>query len=74
MVHKALHILDETGTIEVGKQADLIVLSENPLENIKNTRKIELIFQKGKSFNHHSILKSIEARNKKRARTGCNAK
>jgi formylglycine-generating enzyme required for sulfatase activity len=45
---QALHILDEVGTTEVGKQADLIVLSENPIENIKNTRKIEMVFQSGK--------------------------
>ena len=62
---QALHILDEVGTIEVGKQANLIVLSENPVESIKNTRKIEMIFQKGKSFDHKSFLKSIETRNKK---------
>lgn len=40
-------------------------MSENPIDNIKNTRKIELIFQKGKSFDHNSFLKSIETRNKK---------
>jgi imidazolonepropionase-like amidohydrolase len=46
---KALHILDNVGTIEVGKQADLI-LNANPIEDIKNTRKIEMVFQAGKLF------------------------
>lgn len=61
---QALHILDETGTIEIGKQADLLVLSENPIKNIKNTRKIEMVFQKGKLIDHKRILKTIIARNK----------
>jgi sulfatase modifying factor 1 len=64
---RALHILDKTGTIEVGKQADLIVLSENPAENIKNTRKIELVFKKGVSIDHKRIQDSIKASNKKNA-------
>ncbi len=33
--------LDRLGTVEKGKEADLILLSENPLEDINNTRSLE---------------------------------
>ncbi|QUH21228.1 amidohydrolase family protein [Alkaliphilus sp. B6464] len=33
--------LDKFGTVEEGKEADLILLSKNPLEDIKNTRTLE---------------------------------
>lgn len=36
------------GSIEVGKQADLVCLNENPLENISNVRKINKVIQSGK--------------------------
>ena len=36
------------GTIEVGKIADIIVVTGNPLENISNTRNIKLVIQNGK--------------------------
>jgi imidazolonepropionase-like amidohydrolase len=38
---------DRLGTVEVGKLADLIVLSANPLENISNVRKIEMVLKGG---------------------------
>ncbi len=38
---KCLGKLDEIGTISVGKQADLVLLTKNPLENINNTRYIK---------------------------------
>ena len=36
------------GSIEVGKQAYLVCLEENPLENISNVRKINKVIQSGK--------------------------
>jgi len=36
------------GTLEVGKFADLLILAANPLEDIRNTRKIEQVMLGGK--------------------------
>jgi imidazolonepropionase-like amidohydrolase len=44
---RALHISQEVGTLEKGKQADFLVLSANPLEDIRNTRKIESVWVDG---------------------------
>jgi len=38
------------GTIEVGRAADLLVLDENPLEDINHTRKINAVMLGGKYF------------------------
>jgi imidazolonepropionase-like amidohydrolase len=44
---EALGILAEVGTIEPGKQADLVVLQADPLADIHNTRRIEKVMQRG---------------------------
>lgn len=44
---KWLGIDKKLGTIEMGKLADLVLLDENPLTNIKNTRKIAGVFVNG---------------------------
>ena len=38
---------DRLGTVEVGKLADLIVVSANPLEDISNIRKLKLVLKGG---------------------------
>jgi hypothetical protein len=43
-----LHLEDKMGTIDVGKRADLVLLSANPLEDIRNTRKIDAVISRGK--------------------------
>src|SRR5919109_78862 len=45
---KALGIDDITGTIHPGKQADMIVLSADPIQNISNTKEIEAVMVDGR--------------------------
>ncbi len=42
-----LDLGEKTGTVEVGKQADLIVLNADPSADIANTEKIAMIFHNG---------------------------
>jgi imidazolonepropionase-like amidohydrolase len=38
---------DQLGTIEVGKVADLIVVTQNPLDNVSHLRDLLLVFKEG---------------------------
>ena len=42
-----LGVLDDYGTLEVGKHADLVCLEENPLDDISNVRKIDKVIKDG---------------------------
>jgi imidazolonepropionase-like amidohydrolase len=48
----ALQINRRFGTLETGKSADFLILSESPETNIMNTRKIEAVYKAGKEVSH----------------------
>jgi imidazolonepropionase-like amidohydrolase len=58
--------LTEFGSLSVGKRASFIVLDANPLENIRNTRKIADVYLDGARFDRERLLsewqKSWESR------------
>jgi len=55
---------DRLGTLAVGKLADLVLLDENPLDDINNTRKIYGVMQRGRWLSRadlDSLLAQVRA-------------
>jgi imidazolonepropionase-like amidohydrolase len=52
---KAMGRLEEFGTLEAGKRADLVVLNRNPLDNIANVRSIVRIVRGGQVWTRKEL-------------------
>ena len=48
MAAEACGVADKLGTVEVGKIADLIVVGANPVEDVANLRKLQMVFKDGR--------------------------
>jgi imidazolonepropionase-like amidohydrolase len=51
-------LADQIGTLEVGKLADLIVIDGNPLKNMGDMRKVDLVFKEGKMYRPADLAKA----------------
>lgn len=55
-----LGIGQRKGTVEVGKNADLLLLEANPLEDVGHVRRINGVFRAGKWFDRGSLDRLLE--------------
>lgn len=53
-------ILEETGTVEEGKSADLVLLDADPLEDIRNTQKINTVVMRGHYYSRADLDAMLE--------------
>lgn len=53
---KILNHQDSLGSIAIGKKADLILLNANPVDDIHNVSKIELVINKGYVINPDTLI------------------
>ena len=51
--------IDSLGTVESGKIANLVLLDANPLEDIRNTRKIRAVVLNGKYLSYETLQKLL---------------
>jgi hypothetical protein len=50
---------DEFGTVEPGKRADLLILGANPLDDIRNTRSLEVVISEGRVVDRQALLADV---------------
>ncbi len=58
MPARAMRIDREVGTIEAGKRADLVLLTANPLENIRNIRSARWVVTNGRMYDCDVLWKA----------------
>ncbi len=57
---RAMGLDKETGTLEIGKQADIAILDRNPLENISNIRTVSAVISNGNYYESNPLWKAAD--------------
>jgi len=57
-----LEIDTETGTVEVGKEADLVLIDGDLSKDVSTIRNMELVFKDGIGYNSKKIFDSVSAK------------
>jgi len=56
---RAMGMEKDSGTVEVGKRADVILVDGNPLQNISDIRKVSTVFAAGKMYQPAALWSSV---------------
>ncbi|HMD33812.1 MAG TPA: amidohydrolase family protein, partial [Vicinamibacterales bacterium] len=56
---RAMKLDAELGTIEKGKRADLVVLNANPLDDIRNIRRVRWTIRDGRVYDSAALWRSV---------------
>lgn len=59
---KAIGMSDRLGTIETGKWADLMIIKNNPIESIKNTRSVHTVIKSGMIYSTGELLDAAKGK------------
>ena len=54
-------MLDSAGVVAPGRLADLVLLDANPLDDIRNTRKIRAVIANGRLFEAHDLQRLVRS-------------
>lgn len=57
-----LGLSDRLGSLEVGKQADLVIINGDPSTNVSDIRKMELVFKQGVGYDPARLIASVTGR------------
>jgi enamidase len=52
----------ETGSIAVGKLADLLVINGNPAQRISDVRNVEVVFKQGMGYDPQKLIASVKGK------------
>jgi imidazolonepropionase-like amidohydrolase len=56
---RAMNLANDSGSIETGKRADLILINGNPLENISDIRKVSHVVTNGRMYDSAKLWRSV---------------
>ena len=57
-----LNMQNEIGTVELGKEADLIIIDGDPTQDLSQLRKVEMVFKHGVGYNPQKLIEAAKGR------------